>query len=68
VVEVADRHPLYRWSGDGVRVTVASLQAAGLLASDVLNKKDLPKAIACHARWRSDVRRLVRAGKLPWCG
>jgi hypothetical protein len=53
---------------DGVRVNVAPLQAAGLLAGDVLNKKDLPKAIADRARWRSDERRWVRAGKLPRCG
>jgi hypothetical protein len=38
------------------------------LAGDVLNKKDLPKAIADRARWRSDERRWVRAGKLPRCG
>ncbi len=31
---------------DGVQVNVAPLQVAGLLASDVLNKKDMPKAIA----------------------
>jgi hypothetical protein len=53
---------------DGVRVNVAPLQVAGLLASDVLNKKDLTKAIADRARWRSDERRWVRAGKLPRCG
>ncbi|MFZ4851045.1 MAG: hypothetical protein ACOYL7_18130 [Caldilinea sp.] len=53
---------------DGVRVNLAPLQAAGLLASDVLAAKDLPKAIADRARWRSDERRWVRAGKLPRCG
>jgi hypothetical protein len=53
---------------DGVRVNVAPLQAAGLLASDVLAAKELPKAIADRARWRSDERRWVRAGKLPRCG
>ena len=53
---------------DGVRVNVAPLQAAGLLTSDVLAKKDLPKAIGDRARWRSDERRWVRAGKLPRCG
>ena len=53
---------------DGVRVNVAPLQKAGLLAGDVLNKKDLDKAIADRARWRSDERRWVRAGKLPRCG
>lgn len=53
---------------DGVRVNVAPLQGAGLLASDVLAAKELPKAIADRARWRSDERRWVRAGKLPRCG
>jgi hypothetical protein len=53
---------------DGVRVNIAPLQAAGLLAGDVLAAKDLPKAIANRARWRSDERRWVRAGKLPRCG
>lgn len=53
---------------DGVRVNVAPLQQAGLLAVDVLAKKDLSKAIADRARWRSDERRWVRAGKLPRCG
>jgi hypothetical protein len=53
---------------DGVRVNVAPLQVAGLLAGDVLNKKDLPKAIASRARWRSDERRWVRTDKLPRCG
>ena len=32
------------------------------------NKKDLDKAIVDRARWRSDERRWVRAGKLPRCG
>jgi hypothetical protein len=53
---------------DGVRVNVAPLQTAGLLASDVLAAKELPKAIAGRARWRADERRWVRAGKLPRCG
>jgi len=35
---------------DGVRVNVAPLQVAGLLASDVLAGKDLPKAIAAPLR------------------
>lgn len=50
---------------DGVRVNIAPLQKAGLLASDVLNKKDLGKAIADRAEWRSDERRWCREGKLP---
>jgi hypothetical protein len=53
---------------DGVRVNIAPMQKAGLLASDVLAKKDVSKAIADRARWRSDERRWVRAGKLPRCG
>jgi len=53
---------------DGVRVNIAPVQQAGLLVSDVLAKKDVPKAIADRARWRSDERRWVRAGKLPRCG
>jgi hypothetical protein len=53
---------------DGVRVNIAPMQDAGLLASDVLAKKDLPKAVADRARWRADERRWVRAGKLPRCG
>jgi hypothetical protein len=53
---------------DGVRVNIAPLQAAGLLAAEVLNTRDLPKAVADRARWRSDERRWVRAGKLPRCG
>jgi hypothetical protein len=47
---------------------IASLQLAGLLASDVLKAADAKKAIADRARWRSDERRWVRAGKLPRCG
>ncbi len=50
---------------DGVRVNVAPLQKAGLLAADVLAAKDLDKAIADRAEWRADERRWVREGKLP---
>ncbi|HET6878828.1 MAG TPA: hypothetical protein VFI31_01585 [Pirellulales bacterium] len=53
---------------DGVRVNVAPLQKAGLLAADILAKKDLDKAIADRAAWRSDERRWVREGKLPQPG
>jgi hypothetical protein len=53
---------------DGVRVNIAPVQLAGLLASDVLKAVDAKKAIADRARWRSDERRWVRAGKLPRCG
>lgn len=50
---------------DGVRVNIAPLQKAGLLGADVLAAKDIPKAIADRAEWRSDERRWVREGKLP---
>jgi hypothetical protein len=53
---------------DGVRVNIAPLQKAGLLASDVLAKKDVDKAIADRAEWRSDERRWCREGKLPHPG
>ncbi len=49
---------------DGVRVNIAPLQRAGLLAMDVLAKKDLDEAIADRARWRADERRWCREGKL----
>jgi len=50
---------------DGVRVNIAPLQKAGLLATKVLAKKDLDKAIADRAEWRADERRWCREGKLP---
>jgi hypothetical protein len=53
---------------DGVRVNVAPLQRAGLLAMDVLAAKDLEKAIADRAEWRADERRWGRHGKLPQPG
>ena len=53
---------------DGVRVNIAPLQKAGLLAADVLAKKDLDKAIADRARWRADERRWCRENKLPQPG
>jgi len=53
---------------DGVRVNVAPLQLAGVLAADVLKEVDARKAIADRARWRSDERRWVREGVLPRCG
>jgi len=53
---------------DGVRVNIASMQLAGLLIADVFKAADAKKAIADRARWRSDERRWVRAGKLPRCG
>lgn len=53
---------------DGVRVNIAPLQWAGLLAADVLAAKDLDKAVADRAEWRADERRWVREGKLPQPG
>jgi len=53
---------------DGVRVNIAPLQKAGLLAGDVIAKKDLEKAISDRAEWRADERRWCREGKLPRCG
>lgn len=53
---------------DGVRVNIAPLQLAGILASDVLKVTDAKKAIADRARWRADERRWVRDGRLPLCG
>jgi hypothetical protein len=50
---------------DGVRVNIAPLQKAGLLAADVLAAKELDKAIADRAEWRADERRWCREGKLP---
>ena len=58
----------YGWDPNAVRVNVAPLQKAGLLAADVLAKKDLDKAIADRAPWRADERRWVREGKLPQPG
>ena len=53
---------------DGVRVNVAPLQKAGLLAADVLAAKDVEKAVSDRAEWRADERRWCRAGKLPHPG
>lgn len=53
---------------DGVRVNIAPLQKAGLLHADVLDSKDVEKAISDRAEWRSDERRWVREGKLPQPG
>jgi len=53
---------------DGVRVNIAPLQRAGLLAADVLAAKDIEKAIADRAEWRADERRWCREGKLPQPG
>jgi len=53
---------------DGVRVNIAPLQRAGLLAADVLAAKDVEKAITDRAEWRADERRWCRDGKLPQPG
>ncbi|PCC73470.1 hypothetical protein SAMN02745121_02801 [Nannocystis exedens] len=53
---------------DGVRVNIAPLQLARLLAADVLPAKDLEKALKDRARWRSDERRWCRSGRLPHPG
>lgn len=53
---------------DGVRVNIMPLQKAGLLAAEVIAKKDVEKAIADRAEWRADERRWCREGKLPKCG
>ena len=53
---------------DGVRVNIAPLQKFGLLAADVLDAKDIEKAIADRAEWRADERRWCRDGKLPQPG
>jgi len=50
---------------DGVRVNIAPLQHAGLLAVPVLAPKDVKKAIADRAVWRADERRWCCEGKLP---
>lgn len=50
---------------DGVRVNIAPLQLAGLVAADVLRPADARKAVADRARWRADERRWTREGKLP---
>ncbi len=53
---------------DGVRVNIAPLQKAGLLAAEVIAKKDVEKAISDRAEWRADERRWCRGGKLPQPG
>ncbi len=53
---------------NGVRVNIAPLQRAGLLAVNVLSKKDVEKAIENRAEWRADERRWCREGKLTKLG
>lgn len=49
-------------------INIAPLQKAGLLAANVLSKKDIEKAIADRAQWRANERRWYREGKLPQPG
>lgn len=67
VAEFIRQESLYQPDiNDGVRVNIAPLQKAGLLAADVLAGKDVcDKAIADRAAWRDDERRWCRQGKLP---
>lgn len=53
---------------DGVRVNIAPLQLAGILAGEVLKPKDALKALSDRVHWRAEERRWVRAGQLPSCG
>ena len=53
---------------NGVRVNIAPLQKTGLLAANVLSKKDVDKAIADRAEWRADELRWCREDKLPQPG
>jgi hypothetical protein len=70
-----DREALFRQEqsyipdiNDGVRVNVAPMQKAGLLAANVLAANDVDQAIANRAEWRADERRWCREGKLPQPG
>jgi len=66
VAEFIRQESLYQPDiNDGVRVNIAPLQKAGLLAADVLAGKDVVKSIADRAAWRDDERRWCREGKLP---
>ena len=53
---------------DGVRLNIAPLQRASLLAADVVSAKDVEKAITDRAEWRADERRWCREEKLPQPG
>ena len=66
VAEFIRQESLYQPDiNDGVRVNIAPLQKAGLLAAGVLAGKDVDKAISDRAAWRDDERRWCREGKLP---
>src|SRR5262249_1266062 len=61
---LAEDEPRYApRSGDGVRVHIAPLQKAGLLAAEVLAVKDVDRAIEDRAEWRAAERRSSRDGK-----
>jgi hypothetical protein len=49
---------------DGVRVNIAPLQRAGLIAATVLDDADTGAAVADRAQWRGEERGWVRAGEL----
>jgi hypothetical protein len=49
---------------DGIRVNIAPLQKNGVLAYDILSKKDLVNAIKERSEWRRDERNWCRIGKL----
>jgi SAM-dependent methyltransferase len=53
---------------DGVRINLAPLQKAGLLAINVLADKDVESAIGDRATWRADERQWCRGGKLSQPG
>ena len=53
---------------DGVRVNIAPLQKSGVLMRDVLDPKDVERAIADRAEWRADERRWARQGILDHPG
>ena len=46
-------------------MNIAPLQKAGVLAGEVIARKDVAEAIGDRAKWRSDERRWCREGKLP---
>jgi hypothetical protein len=49
----------------GSIVNITSLQKAGLLASEVIAKKDIDKAISDRVKWRADEGSWCHEGKLP---
>lgn len=65
---IAQESAYYPDINNGVRVNIAPLQKAGLLAADVIASKDLDKAISDRADWRAEERRWCREGKLSQPG